>query len=71
MKRSIVKGLAGATLLAGSLAIGMGAYAETAKPTAQDAKTRCEAEAKARSLTGDKAAAYVKKCVEEAAKPRK
>jgi len=71
MKRSIVKGLAGAMLLAGSLAIGAGALAATAKPTAQDMKAKCEAEAKSKSLTGDKAAQYVKKCVEEASKAKK
>jgi hypothetical protein len=71
MKGSVVKSLAGALLLAGSLAIGAGAYAADSKPAASDAKTKCEAEAKAKNLTGDKAAEYVKKCVADAAKPKK
>jgi hypothetical protein len=71
MKGSVVKSLAGALLLAGSVAIGAGAYAADSKPAASDAKTKCEAEAKAKNLAGDKAAEYVKKCEAEAAKPKK
>jgi hypothetical protein len=71
MKGSVVKSLAGALLLAGSVATGAGAYAADSKPAASDAKTKCEAEAKAKNLAGDKAAAYVKKCEADAAKPKK
>jgi len=73
MKGSVVKSLAGALLLAGSVAFGAGAYAADTptKPAASDAKMKCEAEAKAKNLTGEKAADYVKKCEADAAKPKK
>ena len=64
MKGSVVKGLAGSLLLAGSLAFGAGAFAADApaKPDAKDMKAQCEKEGKDKGLADKKLAAYVKKC---------
>jgi hypothetical protein len=70
MKGSVVKGLAGSLLLAGSLAFTAGAFAAdaAAKPDAKETKAQCEKEGKDKGLTGKKLGAYVRKCDGAAAK---
>ena len=69
MKGSVVKGLAGSLLLAGSLAFAAGAFADdAAKPDAKETKAQCEKEGKDKGLTGKKLSAYVRKCDGSAAK---
>jgi hypothetical protein len=71
MKGSVVKGLAGSLLLAGSLAFAAGAFAAdgaAAKPDAKETKAQCEKEGKDKGLTGKKLGAYVSKCDGSAAK---
>ena len=65
MKGSVVKGLAGSLLLAGSLAFTAGAFAAdgaAAKPEAKETKAQCMKEGKEKNLTGKKLSAYVRKC---------
>jgi hypothetical protein len=74
MKGSVVKGLAGSLLLAGSLAFGAGAFAADtapAQPAAKEAKAQCMKEGKDQKLAGKKLSAYVKKCEADAAKAKK
>lgn len=74
MKGSVVKGLAGTLLLAGSLAFGAGAFAADtapAKPDAKEVKAQCRKEGKEQKLAGKKLGAYVKKCEADAANPKK
>jgi hypothetical protein len=71
MKGSVVKGLAGSLLLAGSLAFAAGAFAAdgaAAKPDAKETKAQCEKEGKDKGLTGKQLSAYVSKCDGTAAK---
>ena len=69
MKGTMAKRLAGALLLAGSMAMGASAMAATATPAPapaatheHDARAKCEHEGKDKGLKGEKLAGFVKKC---------
>jgi hypothetical protein len=66
MKGRFAKGFAGALLLAGTMAVGASAIAATTAtpaPAAHDqAKAKCEHEAKEKSLKGEKLTEFMKKC---------